>query len=124
MSSIDLIKTDSYGNEEWRQTLGGGDDDKGYSVFQTNDNGFIITGSTRSYGSGDVDVLLLKTDSDGNQEWMKTYGGITTDEGRSVLQTDNGKYVITGFTGSFGNGSRDVLLIKTDSEGNTEPYGN
>jgi len=60
---------------EWAGEYGGSEDDGGRSVQQTSDGGFIIAGSTQSFGAGGSDVYLVKTDSQGLEEWSSTFGG-------------------------------------------------
>ncbi|MCK4233789.1 hypothetical protein KAX75_05135, partial [candidate division WOR-3 bacterium] len=116
---IYLIKTDSLGDTVWTKTYGGDEFDKGSSVFQTSYDGYIIAGYTYSFGAGNSDVYLIKTDSLGDTLWTKTYGGSEFDKSSSVFQTSNGGYIIGGYTQSFGTGEGDVYLIKTDSVGDT-----
>jgi hypothetical protein len=114
-----LIRTDSRGDTLWTRAFGGTGRDYGYSVQQTADDGFIIAGSTYSFGAGLHDVYLVKTDADGDTIWTRTYGGASLDEGWSVQQTADSGYIIAGYTKSFGAGWYDVYVIKTDSRGDT-----
>ncbi|MCH7761397.1 hypothetical protein IIA15_08395, partial [candidate division TA06 bacterium] len=103
----------------FEKTYGDTSGDWSWSVRQTSDGGYIITGRTESYGAGEWDVYLIKTNSSGDTLWTRTYGGTSRDEGRSVQQTLNGGYIIAGWTQSFGVGLSDVYLIKTNSSGDT-----
>jgi hypothetical protein len=114
-----LIKTDKDGNKVWEKALEGNKSEIGYSVQQTSDGGYIVTGQTvwsPLGGTGGYfkksDVLLIKADANGNKVWEKTYGGNTMDRGYSVQQTNDGGYVITGDTAGY------LYLIKTDANGN------
>ena len=123
-SDVWLIKTDGDGNQQWSKTFGGTSDDWGWSVQEIS-GGFIIVGTTYSYGAGGSDVWLIKTDSNGNKLWDKTFGGVADDRGWSVQEVSSG-YIIAGLTSSYGSGNYDCWLIKTDSNGNeqwSEAYG-
>jgi hypothetical protein len=102
---------------QWQNTFGGSEPDYGYSVQQTIDGGYVITGWTKSYGAGYEDVYLIKTDPNGNKKWQKTFGGSYSNYGWSVQQTSDGGYIIVGRTLPFGPG---VYLVKTDPNGNTQ----
>ena len=113
-----LMKIDDEGELSWSNTFGGSQNDNGFSVTSTNDGGFAITGVTRSLGDNDGDAWLIKVSDSGAIQWERTYGGEDTEFGRAIQQTVDGGYIIIGQTESFGAGSSDAYLLKTDSEGN------
>lgn len=122
---IYLIKTDSTGILQWAQTFGGAGTDYGYDLVETSDGGLILVGSTRSFGAGGRDVYLIKTDSGGIEQWSKTYGGTSNDEGFSVREVYDKGFAICGTTASYGTNG-DIYLIRTDSLGDsswTKTYG-
>lgn len=112
-----LVKIDSEGSELWNLTYGGSEDDKGYSIDETSDGGFIFAGSTTSYGAGSRDAWLVRIDSDGDELWSTTFGGSEQDYARSVQETSNGDIIFLGLSDSFGSGNRDFYLVRTDSSG-------
>jgi len=118
-SDIYLIKTDTVGAVQWSKTYGGINQDVGLSIQQTLDNGYIIAGYTQSFGAGNRDIYLIKTDINGNTQWSKAYGGTNSDMANYVQQTIDGGYILGGTTQSFGAGVMDVYLVKTDSFGDT-----
>ena len=121
-----LVKTDSLGNMQWNKTYGGTAEDHAYSVVQTSDGGYALAGYTRSFGAGYYDAWLVKTDGSGNMQWNKTYGGYGQDVAYSVVQASDGGYALAGYTASFGAGSFDCYLVKTDGAGNmlwNQSYG-
>jgi hypothetical protein len=114
-----LIKTDAAGTMLWSKTYGGTNIDGAYCIVQTSDGGYALTGSTASFGAGNDDAWLIKTDQFGNELWNKNYGGTNMEEARCVVVTSDGGYALTGYTTSYGVGSGDFWLIKTDAAGNT-----
>ncbi|RKZ33778.1 hypothetical protein DRQ33_03540, partial [bacterium] len=118
LEDVYLIKTDPSGNVIWTKTYGGSSQDWGYSVKMTADGGYIIAGYTYSFGDS-CDVYLVKTDASGDTMWTRYYGGPYWEDAYSVEQTSDGGYIVVGYTESFGEGSRNIYLIKTDSSGDT-----
>jgi hypothetical protein len=116
-SNVFLVRTDSLGDTLWQRTYGGVNDEVGQSVQQTADGGFITTGYSYDYDTGDWEVYLIKTNSQGDSLWTKTLCGINGDEeGCSVQQTTDEGYIIAGRTTSFSAGYNDVYLIKIGPE--------
>ena len=114
-----LIKTDARGDTLWTRTFGGTAYDRAYSIQQTADSGYIMTGYTESFGAGSWDVYVIRTDSSGDTVWMRTFGGVNRDDSYSVQQTTDAGCVIAGYATSFGAGAEDVYFIKTDATGGT-----
>ena len=113
-----LIKTNSNGDTLWTKTFGGMEDDHGNSVQKTTDGGFLIAGSTKSFGAGEDDIWLIKTDANGDTVWTKTYGGAGGEEGYSVINTIDDGFIIVGYSDSYGAGEDDLWIIRTDKNGN------
>ncbi len=113
-----LMKINTSGGLLWAKTYGGTGDDYPYFVASCADGGFILTGSTNSFGAGGTDVYLVRTDSNGNLLWSKTIGGAGTDIGWSVVEASDGSFYTCGQTDSFDGPSPNGYLIKNDSGGN------
>ena len=115
-----VLKLSSSGDIEWQKAYGGRDSEVALSIRQTVDGGYIIAGSTNSFGAGSNDFWILKLSSSGDIEWQKAYGGIRFDTAQSIQQTSDGGYIVAGITESFGFGwymRGDFLVLKLDSNG-------
>jgi hypothetical protein len=111
-----LLRTDADGDTIWTKTYGGGGEETGFAIFETPGGGFVISGQTSTYGAGQGDMWLLKTDSLGDTLWTRTYGGYQTDHSLCMDVTQDGCYVISGYTSSFGAGNNDFYLVKTEPD--------
>jgi len=95
-------------------------EDRGNSIEQTADGGYIVSGFTRSFGAGNEEAFLMKTTSEGVQSWVRTYGGVNNDRANHAVQTTDGGYIFAGNTSSFGAGQGDAYVVKTDATGNVQ----
>jgi hypothetical protein len=115
-----LVKADANGDTQWTRTYGGSSWDYGETVRQTFDGGYIIAGSTWSWGAGRTDAWLVKTDAAGDTQWTRVYGGSEYEGFWDILQTSDSGYVCSGFTNTYGHGGPDVWLVKTNASGDTQ----
>jgi hypothetical protein len=126
LSDVWLLKLDENGNILWKKSYGGNSGESMYAIIQTLDNGFLMVGSTSST-NGDVtenrglsDCWVIKIDSIGNIQWQKTIGGSGDESLLSVFQTQNGDYIMGGYSNSndkdfFENsGKYDMWVLKLD----------
>ncbi|MDD5529555.1 MAG: T9SS type A sorting domain-containing protein [bacterium] len=116
--NVYLIKTNSSGDPLWTKIFGGTNFDEGNSVQQTQDGGFIVAGETGSFGAGNRDVYLIKTNSSGDSLWARTFGGTNYEGGYSVQQTQDSGFIVAGTTCPFGDGG-DIYIVRTNSSGDT-----
>jgi cysteine-rich repeat protein len=112
-----LVKTDSSGNIQWQKAYGGSADDIALSVIETAAGGFVFTGQTESFGRGDTDVWVVKTDASGNIVWEHAYGGANKDEAHEVIELASGDLVVAGQTSSFGAGLSDLYVLRLNALG-------
>src|SRR4026209_599371 len=114
-----VFSVNGFSQITFQKTYGGSGTEYGWCVQQTFDGGYIITGYTNSTGAGGNDVFLIKTNSDGDTLWTKIYGGTADDYGYAVRQNADSGYTIACNTMSFGSGSFDIYIIRTNATGDT-----
>jgi len=112
-----VMKLDGSGNLIWEKTYGGNRGDQADCVRPTSDGGFIVAGSTWSFGTS-KEIWILKLHGNGVIQWQKTYGGTDGEEDALVEQTSDGGYIVAARTWSFGAGYVDIWFLKLDASGN------
>ena len=118
--NIWMAKLSSAGDLEWQYAYGGISNNSIRSIQQTGDGGYVLGGTTNSFGAGGLDIWILKLSASGDIEWQKAYGGSGDDSSCFVKQTGDGGYVAAGDTQSFGSGDRDIWILKLSSSGDVE----
>ncbi len=118
-----LLKVNSDGDSLWSRMYGGGAHESAGSVRAMTDGGYLLTGSTESYGAGLSDFYVIRTDVDGDTLWTATYGGSGNDWGQEGLQTADGSYIMAGVTGSFGQPNLNLYLVKAGPDPAGVPRG-
>lgn len=123
-SNAILLKIDASGNQTWTKRFSGANLERFNNVQQTTDGGYIAIGTTSSYGAGNKDVLMVKTDATGGMVFAKTFGGTANEECYGLQQTTDKGYITTGMTTSFGaDAGGNIYIIKTDSNGHSTGCG-
>lgn len=115
-----IAKYTSTGGLVWSRTWGGLDWrnwDEARDVIQASDGGYVLAGSTESFGAGQSDAFIVKYDNSGNYLWSRTWGGNGWDAADSLVQTSDGGFVISGPTYSYGAGDYDIFIAKFSSAG-------
>ena len=96
---------------EWNKTFGGSENEYARALIETSDGGYLLAGYTESFGAGSGNMLLVKTDENGQEVWMKTFGGSAF----SLIEASDSSYLLAGYISLFGTGTLDMWLVKTSS---------
>lgn len=116
-----LLRIDDMGNQLWQQAYGGiSGSEAGWGLVECDTGGFAIAGYTWSYGAGEGDMYLVRTDSNGTQLWNQTFGGREREWANGLVECADGGFALSGQTESFGAGGLDVWLVRTDINGNLD----
>ena len=116
---IFLMKIDKDGEVQWTKTYGGISEEYGYDLEYTADEGFVLTGSSYSFGLGRLDYYVLRLDKQGDILWSRVYGGESDDQAHSVKELKNGDFLVAGFSSSFFNqlNGEDVYVLRLSEKG-------
>ena len=113
-----LVKTDTKGNKIWEKTFGGYEKETGISIKEFNNGNLLLSGTTRSFGSGGGDCIFIITDKNGNKLKEFYHGSFGEDYLRESVITKDEKIIFVGYSNSFGHGRKDIIYGKFDLNGN------
>ncbi len=117
-SDMLVVKLDKQGKTIWRSSYGGKKKDYANAITRTSDGNFIAVGSSESFSEGgDLDVYVVKFDTEGKRAWQKNFGGDEKDEAKAVVAVGGGGVLVAGYTESYGKGRRDVYILYIDKNG-------
>jgi hypothetical protein len=115
-----VLKLNSAGETQWQKTYGNSCVDANFSIQQTQEGGYILASVSLTFGTGNTDIWILKLNAEGEIEWQKTYGGSGFELAHSIQKTQDGGYMVVGWTDSFGSGNIDAWLLKLNPKGEIE----
>ncbi|RMG71360.1 MAG: caspase family protein [Bacteroidetes bacterium] len=116
-SDVWVMKVDAYGQEIWRQVMGGPDFDWANDLVETRDGNYVVAGYTRDSTSGARNAWVFALNRHGEQMWSHTYGGDQADEARAIIQTRDGGFAVAGYSYSFARGESDLWMLRLDAVG-------
>ncbi|MBU1636472.1 T9SS type A sorting domain-containing protein [bacterium] len=112
-----LLKLNANGDSLWSHSYGGEFMENCNAVQPTDDGGYMLGGTTWSYGAGAADMWIVKTNATGDSLWSRTYGGAADDDCRDICKTRDGGFVLAGFSREFNGG--ESVLIRVDANGDS-----
>jgi predicted secreted protein len=115
-----VLKLNSSGGVQWQKTYGGSKDDVASSIQLTADGGYIVAGSTASFGAGGKDIWVLKIDSSGSVQWQKAFGSDGDEDANAVQETSDGGYIVAGWTNSYAGIRKEAWVLKLDANKNIQ----
>lgn len=118
LGDVSLLKFNSSGGLEWNRTWGGIDTDLGYDIIMDSDENIYFTGYTSSFGVDTSNLLLVKSNKNGDIQWNITWGDIFPDEGRKLVVDSVDNIFIVGNTQNYGAGNNDIVVLKFNSSSN------
>lgn len=119
LNDVLLIKADSSGNGLWAKTFGGDSLDIAQRMIQRSNGEVVISGMTKSFGSGNYDGYVINTDAQGSVLWSAVYGGAASDQFYGISATNDGGFITSGYTHSFASGNKDAYVVKCDAAGSS-----